>query len=373
MSISSNYWKFRWINKWDDVWDDVFLDEWKDIMNKSIDAHVFFEPAMVKAWYETYIKISDIEPRFLVASLGDGPRGLLPLIKLNSSYKDAWLKILMPVGFLEFDYHDPIFCGSISDNMKNLFWGQLVEEFQDFLSTDCDLIKINGIRDIPSIKNIFLKSDEAPFLILDKYINVESLISNLDKRSRENVRRKRRKLDKNGALSLKVFSKEDSNLALKSLNEFKKHHSAKWGMYLPPGFLERLVGYSLSEGFLHMSMLYSGTDVVSWHIGFQHKKRFYWYLPAYSSNFAQYSPGQTHLILCIEDAIKNGSKIFDFLKGDEQYKSRWAHEKIELFDISQGTKNFLGYGKLFLSTRIKPFVKKYKNRFLNVVVKLVLF
>ena len=76
MSISSNYWKFQWINKWDDVWDDAFLDEWKDIMNKSIDAHVFFEPAMVKAWYETYIKISDIEPRFLVASLGDGPRGL---------------------------------------------------------------------------------------------------------------------------------------------------------------------------------------------------------------------------------------------------------------------------------------------------------
>ncbi len=42
--------KFEWITDWETIWSDNFVNQWHTWMETSENAHVFFHPAMVRAW-----------------------------------------------------------------------------------------------------------------------------------------------------------------------------------------------------------------------------------------------------------------------------------------------------------------------------------
>ena len=101
-------WKFEWITTWDEVWSPDFVEQWQSWVKDSASAHVFFHPALVKAWVETYTALRDIQPRFLIAQVGSDCTVFMPLILMKSNWKDIWQRSMLPVGYSEFDYHDPI-------------------------------------------------------------------------------------------------------------------------------------------------------------------------------------------------------------------------------------------------------------------------
>jgi len=60
-------WKFHWLTKWDEIWHEDFVSQWQRWLDESPSAHVFYHPALVRAWIETYLPLRDIRPCFLVA------------------------------------------------------------------------------------------------------------------------------------------------------------------------------------------------------------------------------------------------------------------------------------------------------------------
>ncbi|MFX9097154.1 GNAT family N-acetyltransferase, partial [Acinetobacter baumannii] len=51
--------------------------------------------------------------------------------------------------------------------------------------------------------------------------------------------------------------------------------------------------------------------------------RSYFYQMGFNPEFGSISPGNLLLSFAIRTAIEDGSKEFDFLRGDEPYKRRW--------------------------------------------------
>lgn len=60
--------------------------------------------------------------------------------------------------------------------------------------------------------------------------------------------------------------------------------------------------------------------------GFACAGRFLYFQSGFDGNAAQYSPGTVLLSHVLEDCIRRQEREFDFLRGDEAYKSRWTRQ-----------------------------------------------
>ena len=104
-------WPFQWTTSWEDVWTPNFVDRWEALVRDSPTAHVFFHPALVRAWVDSVGRILELEPRFLGARSDTGSSVFLPLVSTRTGWKDLWWRMLGPVGYMGFDYRDPVLDG----------------------------------------------------------------------------------------------------------------------------------------------------------------------------------------------------------------------------------------------------------------------
>ncbi|MEQ1922878.1 MAG: GNAT family N-acetyltransferase, partial [Pyrinomonadaceae bacterium] len=68
--------------------------------------------------------------------------------------------------------------------------------------------------------------------------------------------------------------------------------------------------------------------------GLDDGRTFYYYNAGYDLESANLSVGLVLLGLSIQAAAKRGVMLYDFLRGDEAYKSDWANRRTELVDVS---------------------------------------
>ena len=78
-------------------------------------------------------------------------------------------------------------------------------------------------------------------------------------------------------------------------------------------------------------------DVVAAVFGFEDASVHYLYNSAYRPDWASVSPGIVALTLLLANAIDRGRTRFDFLKGDETYKSRFGAVPRPLFSVRGAT------------------------------------
>jgi CelD/BcsL family acetyltransferase involved in cellulose biosynthesis len=58
--------------------------------------------------------------------------------------------------------------------------------------------------------------------------------------------------------------------------------------------------------------------------GFAHNDSVYFYLSGYDPSLEKLSPGTVIVAYAIEQAVREGAKAFDFLRGAEDYKYAWG-------------------------------------------------
>lgn len=348
-------WRLEWLTTWNEVWDTSFVNWWQELIDQSPDAHVFFEPCIVRAWYETYRELRRIEPRFLIARSDSDCKILFPLVFDHGTCRDAWQRVIHPVGCLEFDYHDPVCANLFPKSGWTNFWRQLIQELQH-RRFRFDWFSIPRVQEqcVQGAKG-FNQVERAPLIDLSKFKSYDDLLSQLSQNMRQGVRRKRRRLERMANVRLRVFGKNEIRAALATIPTFRRAHQIQWPQsYRAPSFYERLVALAIPKGLLHLSTLECGERAISWHIGFMHKGRFYWYVPAYDASMSRYSPGQMHLAKLVEETMAKGITVFDFLRGEEPYKMQWTSQTTPLYSLSQASRGVRSAAKNFWQQSVKP-------------------
>src|SRR5439155_1445099 len=64
---------------------------------------------------------------------------------------------------------------------------------------------------------------------------------------------------------------------------------------------------------------------LAYHLGFEFDGRFSWYKPAFGVNLWEFSPGEVLLRHLFKYARDHRLREFDFTRGDERFKSRFAN------------------------------------------------
>lgn len=117
------------------------------------------------------------------------------------------------------------------------------------------------------------------------------------------------------------------------LGELFRLHGARWSWRGLPGVLAdeavRAFHHEAASGFLQHGMLrlYAlrfDDRVVAILYGFACRKRTYYYLGGFEPEVRHFSPGMLLVGHAIEEAVREGSREFDFLRGREAYKYDWG-------------------------------------------------
>jgi CelD/BcsL family acetyltransferase involved in cellulose biosynthesis len=328
--LMNRAWDLKVYRRWDEVDDPSFIAEWKQWMEQSPQSHVFSHPAVLKAWTDTYRSIQNISPFYCVARKDD-TTVFMPFVLWRRNWKNAFLNTLVPAGYSDYDYHDPLVTGMVSEELMHSFWDMLLSTLSTGEMVGYDIIELPGIR-IPGRQENWSKSEICPYTDFRLFKDHDDYIQKLSKSVRGDLKKRTRRLEELGELSFHVYDKNEMDHAVNDFKIFLVEHTRKWpNAYKAPGFHDLLFKSIFTEGLAHYSQVRLDGRPISWELGFRYGGRVYGYMPVYVEEYSKYSIGKVHLIKLFQDCFERGISIYDFMRGAESYKADWAQSEDVLY------------------------------------------
>jgi CelD/BcsL family acetyltransferase involved in cellulose biosynthesis len=148
---------------------------------------------------------------------------------------------------------------------------------------------------------------------------------------RENLRRREKWLYRQPGVSIEVARTPDE--AALAVERFLELHRARWSVEGGSDGLSderhetfhRVAVRMLAErGWLRLYTLFAARRPVASVYGAVHNRKFLYYQSGYDPAWRSKSVGLVLLARTVQDAFAEGVTEFDFLRGDEAYKTEWA-------------------------------------------------
>ena len=195
---------------------------------------------------------------------------------------------------------------------------------------------------ISGIRQVLMSKQRSWNVDLNKLrASGKSYLESLSANTRYQIRRAAKLYGARG----RVVAKHADNLqeALTFYEAMKKESTAYWSRRGKTGsfsypffdrFHTRLVSECIPKGTVEVVRLTSGDRVIGYLYNFIYRGWVYAYQCAFVfENDPKYKPGLLAHALCIEQHLKNGSALYDFLPGYSRYKSNLGTPGIEMLDI----------------------------------------
>ncbi len=198
---------------------------------------------------------------------------------------------------------------------------------------ECDLQDIpeSSILNQYTYPELFVveKSDYNICSHLELPSTLDRLRTSLPKNLRKNLLHAARMLSRSGGYHLEVA--EENNVE-SFLQRLFKLHQARWSSKKQKGVLysNTLKKFHIQaaielirDGLLRIYEMEFCQKPIATYYTLAHNNRVYAYLGGFDPSMEQYSPGTLLLYHIVEDSVKKRVERFDFLRGDEAFKSYW--------------------------------------------------
>lgn len=301
---------------------DALRVEWTQLWNRTPDATPFQSPEWLDTWwqffgrYELLVVLWRAEKRLV---------GIAPFC----IQRDGGTRKLLLIGTGISDYLDVLF--------DNDCRGELTIALAEFLSeTDCwNLCDFHQLREnsplleleIPGVNSDAIYFQEVcPLLILPK--THDELSNVIPAKRLDNIEYYRRRAEKNGRVEIEPVTSENIDELLNGLICFhrarKPEARSTFSDETVCKFHHRVAREFFHSGHLRLFGLRVEQQLVAALYGFAHGNRVCYYGGAFNADFASISPGTLLLAHAIEEAIREHTYEFDFMRGSENYKYLWG-------------------------------------------------
>jgi hypothetical protein len=157
----------------------------------------------------------------------------------------------------------------------------------------------------------------------------ETYLQTLASKDRHELRRKIRRAEAVGPVEF-----EDVHDPSEAVDEFIAIHQARWGDdgLFPDTeggarsrhFFRRLAELEGPDGVLRVGRLRVAGRVIFMCVGFHEGDTVYYYNAGNDPESNALSPGGVGVAFYLQNGLRQGTRVFDFLRGDEGYKYRWG-------------------------------------------------
>lgn len=256
---------------------------------------------------------------------------------------------------------------------------KILNSFFEFLFSNSslwNLIKLENIPENSSLlkyniegKNFFIlksPSECCPYIILPE--TYQNYLKSLGKKTRFNLNYYRRLLHRNFKTEFKTISRYEE--LEETILKFFELHKKRWLKKKMPGMLytekrrnfqKEVAGEFFKKNILRIYTLSLDGETVAVLYGFLYCGKFYYYLSGFNPSFSSYSVGTVLTSYAIEKAIEEKAEIFDFLRGDEEYKYRFGcvdKFNYNLYIAKKEIKSFILSKMIIFQKNLENFIKK---------------
>lgn len=326
-------WTLDLLTTWEAIDNPAFHAWWAELAERASNAHVFFHPVLVRVWLETYRPLRDIRPLFVRATHGE-QQVLFPLVLWRRNWKNAWLREVVPAGYADYDYHDPLFLQPPLPDEVAAFYAALRAALDQ--SVNYDRLLLDGLHApyLPHYTRV-TRHDACLSWPLSGMKPVEGLILPEKKRLAQDILRRYRRLQELGEIRFRRFTPADIEPALASLTVMLAQHAKRWpNAYKAPRFHAHLLDQGLRAGLVDFFEISLNGREIAWHICFTYHGCISRYMPAVDSEFMPFAPGHLSLAFALANAAADGIAVVDHLRGGEDYKSAWGGEETLVYDVT---------------------------------------
>jgi CelD/BcsL family acetyltransferase involved in cellulose biosynthesis len=308
---------------------DALQPEWNHLLPTSSTNQIFLTYQWQRTWWNAY------QPGELFIVAGRDDAGTL--IGIAPWFIEAGTRTMRGIGCVDVtDYLDVI----APAEHREAFFGEVV----NLLAAKADQFSTLDLCNIPQESetldvlprfltdrgfSLQIKQQEVcPFIALPE--DFEGYLAQLDKKQRHECRRKLRRIEENKAdkIAWYIVGREhnldeeiDKFLDLMRASHPEKAEFLKNEQHLT--FFRTMVHQVARCGWLQLSFLTVNDMPVSTYMNFDFNNRILVYnsglLP---EGYSQFSPGIVLLLYNIQHAIELRRPVFDFLRGNEEYKYR---------------------------------------------------
>jgi CelD/BcsL family acetyltransferase involved in cellulose biosynthesis len=305
---------------------DALRPIWESLEDATHPGAAFRSWAWISAWWNSFS--AGKEPFVLSARAGGKVVGLLPLF-CDRTIIGGRRVALMGEGIVGSDY-----LGCVGGD-------EAARAFAEFLASyDCDELSLDGLLpDDPLAVALQEKLGERA-LVDERYRcphitlagTFERYIAELPDGAGQQWKRRLRWLEKRDGFRMEELTAPDAVVA--AMTPLWELHHKRWAVEGGSDAIDspeveafhRDAARRLAErGWARLALMHvEGKTVAAWY-GFRHGDRFAFYQAGYDPEWRQRSVGTVLLGWGIERCFADGVREFDFLRGTESYKLKWAN------------------------------------------------
>ena len=161
----------------------------------------------------------------------------------------------------------------------------------------------------------------------------ETLLAGLDAHWRQEVRRRRRRLEERGARCVLLEDPAKLDVAFDRLGELHRlrwtrraeRHSFSTPEYLQ--FHREVMRRFLKRGWLRLFALQLGDQAIAMRYCFRFRHEVFAFQSGFDPAYDRLSPGSVLMSHVVEHSIREGARVVDMLKGEYPHKKSWSTEQ----------------------------------------------
>ena len=332
----------------------------EELFEKAVDPPVFYSKGMLQVWRE----ISHVNYHLATLEVEGHLCFALPIIK-DKCWKN--------VSFDGWDNLDVLRSSKASADHERKFWLMLVEKVGFVKLTEFSQ-NSTAFKDVSKIKSALVDRRKCPFIRLE--FNWQSLNKSLSKKLTRNLRQYGNKALAAGiTFSVKNAGKltpEEQHKKLKKAFSFHEvrmeelNQKSKFSAQQREEYHQTVL--QQAENTFVIEAKNENQETIAFYYGLFNKSRLAWFNGGYSADYHNYSIGTLLVAELISYAMKNGMYVFDFLRGNEEYKQKWTSDfdlNKDIYLVSRNLKHrLIWYRTLFYDTRKRV---GSKNAFIKII------
>lgn len=314
------------------------MPEWRTLLAKDPNRQLFAYPEWNRAWWDEFKTGKDL--LLMTMSRDSEVIAIVPLYRRI----DDGRKILRFIGGIDLtDYLGPICSladrGEVADALvtwlttTDVEWDELDAHnmpvplgFAEFLVERADA---KGFS--------FRIEQEETSAVLPLPSEWDTYLAALDKKERHELKRKRRRLEREHPDAVFRTATEDTlDADFQTFVDMHRGAEGHKGHFLRPEiatFFRRLADTTMPLGWLRLDLLEIGGRAVASTFGFEVERKFYLYNSAYEPDAARLSPGLVLVSELVRRSIEDALELFDFLRGPERYKYQLGAQAVPLNNV----------------------------------------
>ncbi|MFQ6058709.1 MAG: GNAT family N-acetyltransferase, partial [Anaerolineae bacterium] len=294
-----------------------------------------------KTWWE-HLGEGDL---YLIA-VRDDEGCLLGIAPLFETQDEEGRESLAFVGCVDVsDYLDLI----VARGHEEAVYSALLDVLDDERSLSWDLADLCNIpaaspthRLLPALaqargyRTRVLVQDVCPVIPLPD--DWEAYLASLDRKQRHEIRRKIRKANREARVEWYIVQDPARLPAeIEAFLDLHQRSGAEKDEFMEPkmqGFFRAIAQVLQEKGWLQLAFIELNGQKAASLFNFDYQGAILVYNSGYDPRrYANLSPGIVLLSYCIEHAIRQGRKRFDFLRGEEEYKFRFGARETRVYQL----------------------------------------